>query len=72
MEVQFLLHAADEAATDYYVRSLGFNNVWDGMLFWFPSSLVNVFSQSGFYQDCREDLYKSCNGIIDVPSDEAS
>lgn len=48
--MQFLLYAAELAATDYYVRSLRFDHVWSGRLFAFPSHFVEVLSNFGFYK----------------------
>lgn len=48
--MQFLLYAAEGTAPDYYVGSLCFDYVGDGMLFWLPTHLTNVVSHFGFYK----------------------
>lgn len=48
--MRFLYYAAEEAAADYYARSLRFYHVRGGMLFRLPTPLVSILSNSSFYK----------------------
>lgn len=52
--VYFLLTAANGAASDYYVGSLRFNHVGNGMCLSLASNVVNILSDFGFYQVSRK------------------
>lgn len=46
----FLLYTAEVAAPNYFVGSLRFDLVGGGILFWFPTTLVNILSYVGVYE----------------------